>query len=586
VTAGVAEGATTGATTGAADARGSPVRLSLRRLSLGRWTVQAALLALALLFFAPGQASVPPTDRDEARFAQATRQMLESGDFVDIRFQHEARHKKPVGIHWMQSAAVSLLGGPEAAPLWAYRLPSLVGAAAAVMLTGWIATSFLGPMAGLMAGALIASTLLLNVEARIAKTDAMLLATVVLAQAGLARAWLDRGRDGPMPWSQAAPFWVALGLGVLVKGPIPLLVTGGAALALALTERRAGWLRRLRPWPGALIAAAITLPWLVLITVKTGGAFFAEAVGHDMLAKVASGQESKGFPPGYYTLLLPVTFWPATLLLPPALAWAWARRRDPLVRFCLAWILPSWVVFEAVPTKLFHYVLPTYPAFAILAAAALRDGAIAAGGRLGGRPRGRLGGRLAAAGLALWGAVGVALAVAMAAAAPALGEGVDPFAALAALNVLGLLALAAWLFRRGRPARATAAGLAGALGLYALAFAHVLPGLGPLWLSPRIAAAVEANRSCPGTVLASAGFSEPSLVFLAGTGTVLTQGEGAARHLLGDPACALAAVEARERPAFDAALAAAGRSAEPLASVAGINYSKGDRLELTLFRLR
>ena len=64
------------------------------------------LLLCALLLFLPGFFTIPPVDRDEARFAQATKQMVESGDYVDIRFQEDVRYKKPVGIYWLQSAAV------------------------------------------------------------------------------------------------------------------------------------------------------------------------------------------------------------------------------------------------------------------------------------------------------------------------------------------------------------------------------------------------------------------------------------------------------------------------------------------------
>ena len=66
----------------------------------------AFLLLCGLLFFLPGFFNIPPIDRDEARFAQATKQMVETGDFVDIRFQDDVRYKKPVGIYWMQAAAV------------------------------------------------------------------------------------------------------------------------------------------------------------------------------------------------------------------------------------------------------------------------------------------------------------------------------------------------------------------------------------------------------------------------------------------------------------------------------------------------
>src|SRR5437899_8002989 len=92
----------------------------------------AFLVLCALLLFLPGFFTIPPVDRDEARFAQATKQMVESGDYVDIRFQDEVRYKKPVGIYWLQAAAVrtaEALGVPEArTTIWIYRLPSLVGA--------------------------------------------------------------------------------------------------------------------------------------------------------------------------------------------------------------------------------------------------------------------------------------------------------------------------------------------------------------------------------------------------------------------------------------------------------------------------
>src|ERR1700712_2923291 len=92
------------------------------------------LTVVALLNILPGFFNTPPVDRDEARFAQATKQMIESGDYVDIRFQDDVRYKKPVGIYWLQAAAVqagSALGVPRAGTtIWLYRLPSLLGALA------------------------------------------------------------------------------------------------------------------------------------------------------------------------------------------------------------------------------------------------------------------------------------------------------------------------------------------------------------------------------------------------------------------------------------------------------------------------
>src|SRR5215475_15761710 len=105
---------------------------------LNRWTTgfrpYALLIGLCLLLYLPGIASIPPLDRDEARFAQASRQMLETGDFLRIRFQDEARNKKPAGIYWLQAASVSAFSTAASDAIWPYRLPSLIGAMAAALL--------------------------------------------------------------------------------------------------------------------------------------------------------------------------------------------------------------------------------------------------------------------------------------------------------------------------------------------------------------------------------------------------------------------------------------------------------------------
>ena len=162
------------------------------------------------MLFLPGFFNIPPIDRDEARFAQATKQMVESGDFVDIRFQDDVRYKKPVGIYWLQAsgvAAASALGVPEAQlRIWLYRLPSLLGAIGAVLLTYWAALAFVTRRGAALAALMMASCVLLGVEARLAKTDAMLLLTVIAAMGALARVYLSwqRGEDpAHPPWSCA-----------------------------------------------------------------------------------------------------------------------------------------------------------------------------------------------------------------------------------------------------------------------------------------------------------------------------------------------------------------------------------------------
>src|SRR3984893_3821983 len=145
----------------------------------------AFLTLCGLLLFLPGFFNIPPIDRDEARFAQATKQMVETGDFVDIRFQDEVRYKKPVGVYWLQAAVVetaSALGLPRAqVRIWLYRVPSLLGAIGAVLLTYWAALPFLTRRGAVLAALIMCSSVLLGAEARLGMNDDALLFTRVAA---------------------------------------------------------------------------------------------------------------------------------------------------------------------------------------------------------------------------------------------------------------------------------------------------------------------------------------------------------------------------------------------------------------------
>src|SRR3979490_1884876 len=348
------------------------------------------LTLVGLVFFLPGFFTIPPIDRDEARFAQATKQMVETGDFVDIRFQDDVRYKKPVGVYWLQSAAVetaSALGLPRAQlRIWLYRVPSLIGAIGAVLLTYWTALAFVTRRGAILAGLILCSSVILGAEARLAKTDAMLLLTVVAAMGALARVYLSWQRgEAPAhpPGTWPAIFWTALAGGILLKGPLILMFVVLTIGTLAILDRSATWLWRLRPvwglmgllvlvlpvW-GLMWVLVLVLPWFVAIFWRAGETFFSDSIGGDMLSKLGA-QESHGAPPGAYLLLFWVTFWPGAALAGMAAPAVWRARREPGAQYLLAWLIPSWIVFELVLTKLPHYVLPLYPAIAILTIGAL-----------------------------------------------------------------------------------------------------------------------------------------------------------------------------------------------------------------------
>src|SRR5437764_15018207 len=114
------------------------------RVWLSGWRPYALLAALCFALYLPGIAAIPPLDRDEARFAQASRQMLETGDFLRIRFQDEARNQKPAGIYWLQAASVAAFSSPAATAVWPYRVPSLLGGMEGVLLMFGVGAALFG----------------------------------------------------------------------------------------------------------------------------------------------------------------------------------------------------------------------------------------------------------------------------------------------------------------------------------------------------------------------------------------------------------------------------------------------------------
>jgi 4-amino-4-deoxy-L-arabinose transferase-like glycosyltransferase len=534
----------------------------------------ALLCLLCFVLYAPGLTSIPPLDRDESRFAQATRQMLETGDFIRIRFQDEARNKKPIGIYWLQAAAVAVFSTPASSAIWPYRLPSALAATVAVLLTfGFGARLLLSRMAGLIAAVLMASALGLVAEAHLAKTDAALLAAVVAGQCALGLIYVGTRSGRRAPWSLALVFWLAQAAGFLLKGPPGPALALLTVASLSFVDRDIRWVKELRPFVGLLMAALIIAPWMIAVEAATEGHFVADALSRDLLPKLVGAQEAHAGPPGYYLALAVANFWPGSILIVPALIRGWRQRRAAAERFLLAWLVPAWFVFELVPTKLPHYVLPLYPALALLAGAAAADGFRK---RLAGWPR-----LLDNAVRVLWGAVTIALAAILIVLPTLLGGGAQPAAIIAAPILLGLALLL--LFRTWRPRHAAVLIGALATAFVVPAALAVVPGLNSLWLSRSAAAMLARHPPRPGEAVLSVGYSEPSLVFLLGTATRLVTAAPGSGQLAG---AGVALVSERYDTEFRQSLAAHRLSARAIDRVSGFDYSAGgNKLVLTLYEL-
>jgi 4-amino-4-deoxy-L-arabinose transferase-like glycosyltransferase len=530
------------------------------------------LLLVSLACFLPGFFSLHPMDRDEPRFAQATRQMLETGDYVDIRFQTEARHKKPVGIYWLQAGAVKLgeaIGIPEArSAIWLYRLPSLFGALAAVLLTYWAALVFASRMQSFLAAAFMATSIIVIVESKLAKTDAMLLACSVATMGVLARAYLRRAGRVALSRLTLGLFWLAFALGILIKGPLIVMFVGFPAIILSIKERSARWLLTLKPLVGLAFTALVVAPWFIAIMTKSAGLFWQESVGKDMLGKIGAVQKQHWAPPGTYLVAFFATFWPAAILSAIAANFAWHFRREDAAAFALSWIIPSWLVFEMVPTKLPHYVMPLYPAIAIITVLALTRGWV---------------------GPHRWGAQ---LATLLIPAIPLIaGSGIgiaawmlDSTILVSAIPFILLSVIAAFMawqfFKANKPVTTSLLGCLSSLlfAIGVLGFAQ--KDIPALKLSPRMAEAVS-HLPCGKPLTASLGYREPSLVFLVGTHLELLETPQQAAAFLQKRGCRALFVEKR----FEDEMLKLSTSTKPvlLSRVGGFNINGGRLIDMGVY---
>ena len=552
-----------------------------------------ALIALAASLFGAGR--VPVMDPDEARFAQATRQMIEADDFLHIRLQDQPRNKKPIGAHWLQAISVQafepVTGRLNA--IWPYRLPSALGVVLAALATLWGGAALFGQRPALFGAGLFAAGVLVGFEGMTAKTDALLLGFTTLAMAALARlrakSLPPRGEADDAidagPRTLALVFWGALACGVMIKGPIAPLVAALTLGVLAIWERRAAWMRPLAWWPGPALAVLIVAPWSIAISLETGGRSFVDMLLGDLAPRLASGGEDQFALPGFHTFLLPFLIFPATYALPAAarlvLGAVTGPHRDDAhapIRFLIAWAIPIFLFFELAPGKPWYYALPAYPAIALLCGAGLAA------------MRGRRWRTAHPAGVVLFAVTGACLVALMATVATLMpGDFAADLRRAISTALVGAGILAAGitaLMMLRRPAARAAALVACALALSFSLRERILPEARALFVSSEAVTALTRSRLTPHAdrPLWVVGYAEPSIVFLTRTSIRLASaGEAAAAAQPGDAMI----VEGRALQDMNAALAQRGLAfAAPEPAVRGLAVTQVERVALYIGSVR
>ena len=336
------------------------------------FNIKILLGSLCLICFFISLNMLPPLDRDESRYIQSTVQMLESNDFVNINFLDTPRLKKPPGIYWLQAMSATFIKNIfflDSPPLWSFRLPSAIGASVSIWMTFLLGQLLFGRAQGFIASLLLISSPLLIIESHIAKTDSALLASFLFVLYILAKIifYIEQNIKKPSDITILAA-WIVLSFSFLIKGPIALFILFLLILFFRFSREPINY-KNFKPVIGIIIFIIIVFPWFMFVQSGNNTDIFLNSIKKDMILKLISVQESHGAPPGSYLASSFLTAWPITLFIFPTVLWAFNNKKNKPVKFLLCSLLPSWLFFEIMPTKLLHYILPLLPSLAILTAA-------------------------------------------------------------------------------------------------------------------------------------------------------------------------------------------------------------------------
>jgi 4-amino-4-deoxy-L-arabinose transferase-like glycosyltransferase len=368
-------------------------------------TRHVLLFICCVLFHIAGTWSLPLIDRDEPRFAEASREMIERGDYIVPYFNNQLRLDKPPLTYWVQTVSYRVFGEND----FAARFPSAIAAAlTALVIFAW-GMRLGGEKLGWWAAIIFTLSLQTFVHAKAAVADMWLVLFVTLAHWSgyelLQRRTPNAQRQTPNqeavaskpPWpickSPFLIFYLSLALGFLAKGPIawtPLLTVG--AIIFYLRDWQLG--RRFKSVYGILLTLAMIALWGIPALIQTRGEFFTVGIGRHVIGRSFATMEGHGANSlGMYLLLLPfyfvtvfVSFFPWSIKLPWLLRTLWRQRTagvsDPgysghsgpgnyenrIDAYLLAGIGIIFIIFTLVKTKLPHYTLPAFSLLALLLA--------------------------------------------------------------------------------------------------------------------------------------------------------------------------------------------------------------------------
>lgn len=551
---------------------------------------------LTLIFILPGLSSIPPLDRDEARFSQASKQMLEDKNYVVIKFQEELRSKKPIGIYWLQIASASIFGKDN---IISYRAPNIFSTIILIIVFSTFVYSIsfryfnLNISSSLtfsFFSSLVMATLLgLSIEIKQAKTDTVLLTLCTVQQLifwkiySYGKESWNKYKHHEYVWLTRL-FWLIIALGILVKGPISPLLFTMTLLSICILDRfvekewNLSWLNLFLWFQGLLIVSIITLPWIYLAWQATDGHLILDAINKDFLIKLRSGQENHWGPFGSHLFLLLLTFWPMVLLLPFAARACLDWKHERLIRFLISWIIPFWIILELTPTKLPHYILPVFPGLILLILIGISS-----------PPSGNI--KFSKINK-FFRAVVVIFTLLLALSLVYVSLNFSSKILIFILSiVLSFIMITSIIFGNIFFLNESKYKLSPLFGMLILAgicnifvFSYIFPNLDKIHITPKIKNYIDSLEFRPDTIVAT-GYHEPSLVFSLGRDTLLLSPEEAALVLVeGDNT--LAIVEERTHNEVKKILNKFENKIVYLTSLDGFNLAKGQKIKIHIMKSR
>ena len=338
----------------------------------------AAVLLTALVVYLAGNGSIGLWDRDEPRYAQASREMVQNSEWVMPTFLGEPRVNKPILIYWLQKLSMQYFGET----VYAARFPSAVAMVGTLAMLAAVLPRIVGRRRAFWSVFVLATSAMVIASAKMCVTDAVLLLWITIAQLCVYSLWRGRG-TAFQSWQVVVVLGAAVGLAMLTKGPVVLGIIGATIIALLVmqwitpgrsskvlmtSDNEQRFLVVAGKWIAVLaIIAAVCLPWLSAIEQRQPG-WLVRTISGEIIERGKSGMEGHHGWIGYYLTLIWATFFPWSLFLIAAVVHGFKRRTHPFTRFALAAIIGPYVMLEIYATKLPHYLLPAYPFLAFLVA--------------------------------------------------------------------------------------------------------------------------------------------------------------------------------------------------------------------------